>query len=137
MIEFKFDISKFKMKNFDDVSKISNNVVSNDNEHEQQNVSIIDNAIVQRQLEKMTIVFQNFNHEIIQLRIQIRNRQKISQFNIVANASQFNAFVNDNSTFVIDSQAQSISIVFVFHSKKQKFKNQSSYHEKNENEHIR
>ena len=68
MIEFKFDISKFKVKNFDDVSKISNNVVSNDNEHEQQNVSIIDNAIVQRQLEKMTIVFQNFNHEIIQLR---------------------------------------------------------------------
>ena len=137
MIEFKFDISKFKMKNFDDVSEISDNVVSNDNEHEQQNVSIIDNAIVQRQLEKKTIVFQNFNHEIIQLRIQIRNRQKISQFNIVANASQFNAFVNDNSIFVIVSQAQSISIVFVFHFKKQKFKNQSFYHEENEDEHIR
>ena len=74
MIEFKFDISKFKIKIFDNVSKISNNVVSNDNEHEQQNVSIIDNAIVQRQFEKMTIVFQNFNHEIIQLRIEIRNR---------------------------------------------------------------
>ena len=73
MIEFNIDISKFKMKNFDDVSKISNNVVSNDNEHEQQNVSIIDNAIVQRQFENITIVFQNFNHEIIQLRIQIRN----------------------------------------------------------------
>ena len=57
MIEFKFDISKSKMKNFDDVFKTSNNVVSNDNEHEQQNVSIIDNAIVQRQLEDMTIVF--------------------------------------------------------------------------------
>ena len=71
----------------------------------------------------MTIVFQNLNHEIIQLRIQIRNRQKISQFNIVANASQFNASVNDNSTFVIVSQTQSISIVFVFHFKKQKFKN--------------
>ena len=137
MIEFKFDISKFKMKNFDDVSKISNNVVSNDNEHEQQNVSIIDNAIVQRQFEKMTIVFQNFNYEIIQLRTQIRNRQKISQFNIVANASQFNTFVNNNSIFVIVSQAQLISIVFVFYFKKQKFKNQSSYHEKNENEYIR
>ena len=137
MIKFKFDISKFKMKNLDDVSKISNNVVSNDNEHEQQNVSIIDNAIVQRQFEKMTIAFQNFNHEIIQLRIQTRNRQKISQFNIVANASQFNAFMNDNSIFVIVSQTQSISIVFVFYFKKQKFKNQSFYHEKNENEHIR
>ena len=123
MIEFNIDISKFQMKNFDDVSKISDNVVSNDNEHEQQNVSIIDNAIVQRQFEKMTIIFQNFNHEIIQLRIQIRNRQKISQFNIVANASQFNAFVNDNSIFVIVSQTQSISIVFVFHFKKQKFEN--------------
>ena len=133
MIEFNIDISKFKIENFDDVSKISNNVALNDNEHEQQNVSIIDNAIVQRQLEDMTIVFQNLNHEIIQLRTQVRNRQKISQFNIVANAS----FVNDNSTFVIVQQAQSISIVFVFHSKKQKFKNQSSYHEKSENEHIR
>ena len=100
MIEFKFDISKFKMKNFDDVSKISNNVVSNDNEHEQQNVSIIDNAIIQRQFKDMTIVFQNFKHEIIQLRTQIRNRQKISQFNIVANASS----VNDNSIFVTISQ---------------------------------
>ena len=69
MIEFNIDISKSKMKNFNDVSKISNNVVSNDNEHEQQNVLIIDNTIVQRQFENMTIVFQNFNHEIIQLRI--------------------------------------------------------------------
>ena len=74
MIEFNIDISKFKIKNFDDVSKISNNVILNDNEHEQQNVSIIDNAIVQRQFEDMTIIFQNFNHEIIQLRTQIRNR---------------------------------------------------------------
>ena len=57
MIEFKFDMSKFKMKNLDDVSKISNNVVSNDNKHEQQNVLIIDNAIVQRQFENITIVF--------------------------------------------------------------------------------
>ena len=48
MIEFNIDISKFKIKNFDDVSKTSNNVVLNDNEHEQQDVSIIDNAIVQR-----------------------------------------------------------------------------------------
>ena len=133
MIEFNIDISKFKMKIFDDVSKISNNVVLNDNEHKQQNVSIIDNAIMQRQFNNMTIVFQNLNYEIIQLRIQIRNRQRISQFNIVANAS----FVNDNSTFVTISQAQSISIVSVSHSKKQKSKNQSSYHEKNENEHIR
>ena len=100
MIEFNIDIFKFKMKNFDDVSKISNNVVSNDNEHEQQNVSIIDNAIIQRQFKDMTIVFQNFKHEIIQLRTQIRNRQKISQFNIVANASS----VNDNSIFVTISQ---------------------------------
>ena len=123
MIEFNIDISKFKVKNLDDVSKISNNVVSNDNEHEQQNVSIIDNAIVQRQFENMTIVFQNFNHEIIQLRIQIRNRQNISQLNIVVNASQFNTFVNDNSTFVIVSQAQFVSIVFASHFKKQKFKN--------------
>ena len=133
MIEFNIDISKFKVKNFDDVLEISNNVVSNDNEHEQQNVSIIDNAIMQRQLEDMTIVFQNLNHEIIQLRIQIRNRQKISQFNIVANA----LLVNNNSTFVTISQTQSISIMFVFYFKKQKFKNQSFYHEKNENEHIR
>ena len=57
MIEFNIDISKFKMKNFDDVSEISDNVVSKNNEHEQQNVSIIDNAIVQRQFEKMTIAF--------------------------------------------------------------------------------
>ena len=78
MIEFNIDISKFKMKNLDNVSKILNNVVSNDNEHEQQNVSIIDNVIVQRQFEEMTIAFQNFNHEIIQLRFQIRKRQKIS-----------------------------------------------------------
>ena len=92
---------------------------------------------MQRQFEKMTIAFQIFNHEIIQLRTEIRNRQKISQFNIVANASQFNAFVNDNSIFVIVSQTQSISIVFAFHFKKQKFKNQSFYHEKNKNEHIR
>ena len=133
MIEFNIDISKFRMKNFDDVSKISNNVVLNNNEHEQQNVSIIDNAIVQRQFENMTIVFQNLNHEIIQLRTQIWNRQKISQFNIVANAS----FVNDNSIFVTISQTQSISIVFVSHFKKQKSKNQSFYHEKNEDEHIR
>ena len=34
MIEFNIDISKFKMTNFDDVSKISNNVVLNNNEHE-------------------------------------------------------------------------------------------------------
>ena len=133
MIEFNIDISKFRMKNLDDVFRISDNVVSNDNEHEQQNVSIIDNAIVQRQFEDMTIVFQNFNHEIIQLRTQIRNRQKTSQFNIVANAS----FVNDNSTFVIVSQTQFVSIVSVSHFKKQKSKNQSSYHEENENEHIR
>ena len=133
MIEFNIDISKFKVKNLDDVSKTSDNVVSNDNEHEQQSVSIIDNAIVQRQFEDMTIVCQNFNHEIIQLRTQIRNRQKTSQFNIVANAS----FVNDNSIFVIVSQAQFVSIVFVSHFKKQKFKNQSFYHEKSEDEHIR
>ena len=88
---------------------------------------------MQRQFENMTIVFQNLNHKIIQLRIQIQNRQKISQFNIVANA----LFLNDNSIFVTISQAQSISIMFVFHFKKQKFKNQSSYHKKNENEHIR
>ena len=81
----------------------------------------------------MTIVFQTFNHEIIQLRIQTQNRQKISQFNIVANTS----FVNDNSIFVIVSQTQFVSIVFVFHFKKQKFKNQSSYYEENEDEHIR
>ena len=133
MIEFKFDISKSKMKNLDDVSKISDNVVSNDNKHEQQNVSIIDHAIVQRQFENMTIVFQNFNHEIIQLRTQIRDRQKTSQFNIVANESS----VNDNSTFVTISQAQSISIVFVLHFKKQKSKDQSFYHEESEDEHIR
>ena len=118
MIEFKFDILKFKMKNLDNVLEISNNVVSNDNEHEQQNVSIIDNAIVQRQFEDMTIVFQNLNYEIIQLRTQIRNRQKTSQFNIVVNASQTIAFVNDNSIFVIVSQTQSILIVIVFHFKK-------------------
>ena len=133
MIEFNIDISKSRVKNFDDVSEISDNVVSNDNEHEQQSVSIIDNATVQRQFEDMTIVFQNLNHKIIQLRVQIRDRQKISQFNIVANASS----VNDNSTFAIVQQTQSISIVFVFHSKKQKSKNQSSYHEKSEDEHIR
>ena len=133
MIESNIDISKFRVKNFDDASEISDSVASNDNEHEQQNVSIIDNAIVQRQLENMTIVFQNFNHEIIQLRTQIRDRQKTSQFNIVANES----FVNDNSIFVIASQAQSISIVLASHSKKQKSRNQSSYHEKSEDEHIR
>ena len=84
----------------------------------------------------MTTAFQNFNHEIIQLRTQIRERQKISQFNIVANISQTFAFVNDDSIFVIASQTQSISIVFVFQFKKQKYKNQSSYKNENRNQHI-
>ena len=85
----------------------------------------------------MTTAFQNLNHEVIQLRAQIRGRQKASQFNIVADASQFNASVSDNSTFVIASQAQSISIVSACHSKKQKPRDQSSYHEESEDEHIR
>ena len=133
MTEFNIDISKSRMKNLDDVSKISDSVASNDNEHEQQSVSIIDNAIVQRQFEDMTTAFQNFNHEIIQLRTQTRDRQKTSQFNIEADAS----FVNDSSTFVIVQQAQSISIVSVSHSKEQKSRDQSPYHEKSEDEHIR
>ena len=133
MTESNIDIPKSRVKNLDDVSEISDNVASNDNGHEQQSVSIIDNAIVQRQLENMTTVFQNLNHEVIQLRTQTRDRQKTSQFNIVADASS----VSGSSAFAIASQAQSISIVSASHSKKQKSKNQSSYHEESEDEHIR
>ena len=84
----------------------------------QQNIFIIDNATTQNILKQMTIAFRKFNDEIVQLRIQIRTNQNATQF-------------------VIASQTQSVSIVFIVHFKKRKIKKQSFYKNENENEHIR
>ena len=133
MTEPNIDISRPRVKNLDDASETPDSVASSDNEHEQQSASTIDNATVQRQLENMTTAFQNLNHEIIQLRAQTRDRQKASQSSIVADES----FVSDSSASATASQAQSISIVSAPHSKEQKPRDQSPYHEENEDEHIR
>ena len=121
MIESNINISNSKIENLDDVSNISNNFIFsnwNDVNQIQQNIFIIDNATTQNILKQMIIVFRKFNDKIVQLRIQIRTNQNATQF-------------------VIVSQTQSISIVFIVHFKKHKFKKQFFYKNENENEYIR
>ena len=118
MTELNINISEFRVENLDDVSDISDSIVSSswsDVSQNQQSVATIDIATMQRNLEQMTIAFQKLNDEIIQLRAQTRASQETTQF-------------------VIASQAQS---AFVLHFKKRKSKNQSSYKSESESEHIR